>query len=75
MPDRMHGQSAMLFIDNAFANRKNHARFYLGHVSAGESPTCLADSSVTPTFTSSYNRTTVATKPLCKQVFSTHMLP
>jgi len=48
---------------------------YLGHGSAGELPTCPADSSGTPTFTTSYNGTTVATKPLCNQVSSSHILP
>src|SRR5271155_738188 len=48
---------------------------YLGHGSAGELPTCPADSSATPTFTTSYNGTTVALKPLCLQVTSSHVLP
>jgi prepilin-type N-terminal cleavage/methylation domain-containing protein len=48
---------------------------YLGHGSAGELPTCPADSTATPTFTTSYTIGTVSVKPLCAQVSSTHILP
>jgi prepilin-type N-terminal cleavage/methylation domain-containing protein len=51
---------------------------YLGHGSTGELPTCPADSNATPTFSTSYNPTTVGAKPLCLQVpggTSAHILP
>src|SRR5271168_3693136 len=48
---------------------------YLGHGSAGELPTCPSDSSSPPSFTSGYNPTDVASKPLCKIVPTSHILP
>lgn len=48
---------------------------YLGHGSAGELPTCPADSNPTPTFTSSYSIINISVKPQCAQVASTHILP
>ncbi len=48
---------------------------YLGSGSGGELPTCPADKSATPTFTISYGTHNVSTKPTCKQVPSTHVLP
>ncbi len=48
---------------------------YLGHGSAGELPTCPADSSATPTFGTSYTVNNVGTKPQCAQVPGTHVLP
>jgi len=47
---------------------------YLGHGSAGELPTCPADSTATPTFATSYVVQNVGTKPTCNQV-TTHILP
>ena len=47
---------------------------YLGHGSAGELPTCPADSSASPTFTTSYKVLDISTKPQCNQV-TTHVLP
>jgi prepilin-type N-terminal cleavage/methylation domain-containing protein len=47
---------------------------YLGHGSAGELPTCPADSAATPSFGSSYTINSVSAKPQCAQV-STHVLP
>src|SRR5271157_5460704 len=38
---------------------------YLGHGSAGELPTCPADSSTTPTYTTSYSTSDVSSKPQC----------
>ncbi|MGD0813087.1 MAG: hypothetical protein ABSA83_05745 [Verrucomicrobiota bacterium] len=48
---------------------------YLGHGSAGELPSCPADSS--KTWASSYAAAlgNVATKPLCSIVSSSHVLP
>lgn len=48
---------------------------YLGRGSAGELPICPADSQKKPTFTTSYNVRDIATKPTCKRVASTHILP
>jgi prepilin-type N-terminal cleavage/methylation domain-containing protein len=48
---------------------------YLGHGSAGELPTCPADSTTTPNFTSSYTVVNISVKPQCLQVASTHILP
>src|SRR5579864_215543 len=48
---------------------------YLGHGNGGELPTCPADSSASPTFTTSYTVGTVATKPVCNIVSSTHVVP
>jgi prepilin-type N-terminal cleavage/methylation domain-containing protein len=48
---------------------------YLGHGSAGELPTCPADSTTTPNFTSSYTVTDVSTKPQCLIVPTSHVLP
>lgn len=48
---------------------------YLGHGSAGELPTCPADSDSAPTFTTSYTAENINTKPQCLQVASTHVLP
>ncbi len=48
---------------------------YLGHGSSGELPTCPADSQKKPTFTASYNIQNVGTKPTCKRVALTHILP
>jgi prepilin-type N-terminal cleavage/methylation domain-containing protein len=48
---------------------------YLGHGSAGELPTCPADSTATPNFTSSYTVLNISVKPQCLQVASTHILP
>jgi prepilin-type N-terminal cleavage/methylation domain-containing protein len=49
---------------------------YLGHGSAGELPSCPADS--TPgggTYTTSYTVLNISVKPQCLQVTSTHILP
>jgi len=48
---------------------------YLGHGSAGELPICPADSQRRPSFNSSYKIENVGTKPICKQVSTTHILP
>jgi hypothetical protein len=48
---------------------------YLGHGSDGELPTCPADSSATPTFSTSYTVVNISVKPTCNQVSSTHILP
>jgi prepilin-type N-terminal cleavage/methylation domain-containing protein len=48
---------------------------YLGHGSAGELPTCPADSTTGPTYTSSYTVYNISVKPQCLQVSSTHILP
>jgi prepilin-type N-terminal cleavage/methylation domain-containing protein len=48
---------------------------YLGHGSAGELPTCPADSQARPTFAASYNIQEVGVKPTCKRVPATHILP
>ena len=48
---------------------------YLGHGSAGELPTCPADSNNPPSFTTSYTINNVSSKPACLQVSSTHVLP
>jgi len=49
---------------------------YLGHGSAGELPTCPADSNgSSATFTTSYVIVNVSVKPQCNQVSSTHILP
>jgi type II secretory pathway pseudopilin PulG len=48
---------------------------YLGHGANGELPTCPADSSATPTFTTSYTAQNVGTKPTCNIVAATHILP
>lgn len=48
---------------------------YLGHGSAGELPTCPADSTASPSFTASYEVNNVNGKPECLQVSSTHVLP
>lgn len=48
---------------------------YLGHGSAGELPICPADAQASPTFTTSYSIHNIETKPTCKQVSSTHILP
>src|SRR5271163_2458747 len=44
---------------------------YLGHGSSGELPTCPADGSASPTFTTSYSAQNVGTKPTCKILGST----
>jgi len=48
---------------------------YLGHGSGGELPTCPADSTPSPTFTTSYTLINVGSKPLCNQVPGTHLCP
>jgi prepilin-type N-terminal cleavage/methylation domain-containing protein len=48
---------------------------YLGHGSAGELPSCPADSTSPPTYTASYTVINISTKPQCLQVTSTHILP
>jgi prepilin-type N-terminal cleavage/methylation domain-containing protein len=48
---------------------------YLGHGANGELPTCPADTDAHPTFTTSYTVHSVGTKPVCKQVTETHVLP
>jgi prepilin-type N-terminal cleavage/methylation domain-containing protein len=46
---------------------------YLGRGSAGELPSCPVDT--TYTFTTSYSPNNVGSKPACKLVSSTHILP
>ena len=48
---------------------------YLGHGSAGELPTCPADTTSPPSFTSSYTVINISTKPTCLAVPTTHVLP
>ena len=48
---------------------------YLGHGSAGELPTCPADTTSPATFTSSYTVVNISTKPTCLAVPTTHVLP
>jgi prepilin-type N-terminal cleavage/methylation domain-containing protein len=48
---------------------------YLGRGSAGEMPICPADSQAKPTFATSYDIEILATKPTCKRVPATHVLP
>jgi len=49
---------------------------YLGHGSAGELPTCPADSNGSAaSFATSYTVNNVSVKPQCNQVSSTHILP
>jgi len=48
---------------------------YLGRGAIGEMPTCPADSNASPTFSSSYNATSIGVPPTCNQVSSSHILP
>jgi prepilin-type N-terminal cleavage/methylation domain-containing protein len=49
---------------------------YLGHGSAGELPTCPADTTAAgATYTTSYTVVNISTKPTCLMVPTTHILP